>query len=165
MRVATIFTGVAACTAGLTHAANAQDIRPAIPGVPAVPAGTISGNIKSVASCGSRGIDRTWLHVSTVSNFSVLAVPETRWMSDCFGNAGQYKWPRGTGIVAECGGNNYGFLSGATASENWWWTSFGPGTTYRTLNKAHLSYVFISRWAGTDTCKEAPNFDKEIAGT
>lgn len=158
MRVATIFTGVAACTIGVTQVANAQDMRPA------VPAGTIQGNIKSVASCGSRGIDGTWLHVSTVSNFSVLAEPVTRWMSDCFGNSGWYQGPRGTGMVAQCGGNNYGNLSGATASGKWWSVAFGPGTTYRTLNKAHLSNVFISKWHGTDKCPEAPNFDKEIAG-
>lgn len=159
MRVATIFTGVAACTVGVAQVANAEDIRPA------VPAGTIQGNIKSAASCGSKGTDRTWLHVSTVSNFSELAVPVTRWMSDCFGNSGWYNSPRGTGIVAECGGNNYGAVSGLTASKKFWSTTFGPGTTYRTLNKAHLSNVFISRWTGTDKCPEAPNFDKEIAGT
>jgi hypothetical protein len=62
LRVATIFTGVAACTAGVTQAANA---------------GTVSGNIKYVASCGSKGIDRTWLHVSAKSNFSELGVPVT----------------------------------------------------------------------------------------
>jgi hypothetical protein len=148
MRVATVFTGVVTCTAaGVTQAAHA---------------GTITGNIKSVSSCGYYGIDPTWLHVSTVSTYTDLGVTTTAWMSDCFGNHGQYKWPRGIGIVAECGGNNYGQLSGATASEKWWWTSFGPGTTYRVLQKAHLSDVLISRWAGTDKCPVIPNFGQYI---
>src|ERR1700722_8864863 len=160
MRVATIFTGVAALTTGVTQVANAQDMRTA------VPAGAVSGNIKSVSNCGSKGIDATWLHVSTVSNYSVLGVPTTEYISDCLGNKGEFKSPRGTGIIAECGGNNYGFMSGLSANYIvGWGDTYGPGTTYRAIHGAHLSTVFISRWAGTDKCKKAPNQGKFVTGT
>jgi hypothetical protein len=158
MRVATIFTGVAACTVGVTQVANAQDIRVA------VPAGTIQGNIRSISSCARENTAATWVHVSTVVNWVAEPgnLPVTSWVSDCFGNEGWYNDPRGVGAIAECGGNNYGNLSGTTAAGKLWSVSYGPGTTYRTLNEAHLSNVFISTWRGTDKCPRIPNYDRKI---
>ena len=48
MRVATVFTGIAACTAGVTQVANAQDARPM---------GRASGSIREYTECGIHGVD------------------------------------------------------------------------------------------------------------
>lgn len=60
MRVATIFTGVAACTAGMVQVANAQDVAQAAVkhvGRAARPAGRIAGSIRSAVACGYEGTD------------------------------------------------------------------------------------------------------------
>ena len=75
MRVATIFTGVTACTFGAaTQVANAQDAahtavtHPATRAGFAIPAGGRSyGSIRMAYGCGAAGIDHQWLHVSTTS--------------------------------------------------------------------------------------------------
>lgn len=156
MRVATIFTGVAACTAGVTHVAHAQDIRPAPRVGP--------GSIRSVTSCAHRGIDHEWLHVSTVSNTTVLGEALTTWVSDCFGYFGTFLYPRGTGISGECGGNNSGYLWGSNGAGGTWGRQFFQGTGYARFHEPHLSSVSIFGWKGTDTCGQAPNWGKQVAG-
>lgn len=167
MRVATIFTGVAAATAGMTQVANAQevahhDVRPSSKHVgrtfrPAAAALT-NGSIRDASVCGARGVDHTWLHVST--NFllgqSRGGSPNYTYVTSvCFGFKGTYSSPPGIGINAECGGNNHGWLAGSknghTAS-----VLFGAGTTYRNLSWSHLWALHISGWTGNDTCPEAP---------
>ncbi len=62
-------------------------------------------------------------------------------------------------MMYECGGNNHGFLIGYEPPKGISWvSSYGPGTTYRTMIKSHLSTVAISGWAGTDTCPKIPDY-------
>jgi hypothetical protein len=107
MRVATIFTGVAAATVGVTQVANAQDAaHPAAKqtskhiGRAMRPASAIFGSIRSAAHCALSGTDKTWLHVSTITYFS----DGYGYTSLCFGFKGIFDSPLFTGIRAECGG-------------------------------------------------------------
>jgi len=162
MRVATIFTGVATCTVGMTQVANAQDAVHAAAGHTinhtgrVIPEGRSYGSIRYSENCGNQSIDKTWLHVST-NNSSAYANYIT-YVSYCFGYFGLWGSPPGIGINYECGGNNYGLLVGVTASGRKWSTGFGPGTTYRKLEEAHLDGVFINSWAGNDKCPKPPNW-------
>jgi hypothetical protein len=159
MRVATIFTGVAAATVGVTQAANAQDVAHAV-AKPTLrhterairPAGRrIDGSIQYYVSCGNAGVHPTWLHVST--NTSGGYGPQG--ISVCFGFKGIYSSPPGTGMNAECGGNNYGYINGSNngdiVSDH-----FGPGTGYRAIKWSHYDDILITSWAGNDQCKRAP---------
>jgi hypothetical protein len=157
MRVATIFTGVAAVTVGVTQAANAQDVaHPAAKptaehaGRTIRPDGAIFGNIKNAASCANS--HPNWLHISTDGN-ALLGAKFVG--STCFGFAGTYRSPPGIGIYAECGGTNYGSIDGSKNGKPVYAT-FGPGTTYRELTWSLYSIVSITRWKGTDACPEAP---------
>jgi hypothetical protein len=173
MRVATIFTGVAACTAGMAQVANAQDVahaavKPASKHVgrtihpAAVPAN--QGSIRHASACGYRGVDPTWLHVST--NFllgeSRGGSPNYTYITSvCFGYKGAYSSPPGIGINAECGGNNHGWLGGVNGGASVF-ASFKAGTTYRDLYWSHLLAVDISGWGGTDKCPEAPYYGEGL---
>jgi hypothetical protein len=147
MRVATIFTGVAACTVGTTQVANAHTR-------PAVPAGH-TGSIRLAHDCAVNGIDHEWLHVSNPSS-PAPTVPFVA--SNCFGFKGAYYSPPGVGINAECGGNNFGYLLGYKTDGDSWSFHYGPGTRYHTLKESHLDTVTIYSWSGTDTCGIAPYF-------
>jgi hypothetical protein len=159
MRVASVFTGVAAATVGMTtQAANAQDaahpaVRPTSRhiGRTVHPAGRVSGSIRMNSDCGNRSIDKNWLHVSTNTGSPILP-----YESYCFGYKGLFVSPPGVGINYECGGNNHGYLAGFTAAGGSWSAAFGAGTTYRTLHEAHLNEVIINGWAGTDACPKPP---------
>jgi len=161
MRVATIFTGVAACTVGTaTQVAYAQDAgHTAARLTPRHGARTMDsrsyGSIRLAYECGVNGVDKTWLHVSTTIDIGPDVYEYT---SICFGYFGLWNSPPYTGIRAECGGNNYGLLVGVTGAGRKWSAPYGPGTTYRTLNEAHLNAVFINSWAGGDKCPIAPDF-------
>jgi hypothetical protein len=144
MRVATVFTGVAAATVGVTQVANAA-IRPA---------GRYAGSIREASNCGERGIDKAWLHVSTTSYGDLV----TLYVSDCFGFKGTWLSPPNTGINAECGGGNFGYLIGRYDKGGSWVANFGPATTYHKLSKSHLSTVAIDSWSGNDTCGKAPRW-------
>jgi hypothetical protein len=157
MRVATIFTGVAACTFGAaTQVANAQEAIPHAAGHAAqgigraMPDSKVYGSIRYVPICGYRGSRRTWLHYETYQSYYL---PDYSW---CFGYKGLSESPPGVGIYSECGGNNHGLLVGVNAAGDKWSTGFGPGTTYRKLNEAHLDAIFINSWTGNDKCGEAP---------
>jgi hypothetical protein len=160
MRVATIFTGVAAATIGMTQVAQAQETaHPAARPTPrnngrfVRPAERVSGSIRQDSDCANRGIDKNWLHVSTNTSFS-----ENPYQSICFGFRGMSVSPPYIGINAECGGNNHGYLAGLAANGRSWFSSFGPGTTYRKLVEPHLNEVYIRSWTGTDACGKPPNW-------
>ena len=162
MRVATIFTGVAACTFGAaTQVANAQDAAPTAPTHPATHArlaiadGRSYGSIRMSDGCAEGNVHKTWLHVS-VNNSSPYAnlIPYRSW---CFGYFGLWNSPPGIGIVAQCGGNNHGLLVGVTAAGDKWSATYGPGTKWRTLEEAHLYGVFINSWTGNDECGYGPH--------
>jgi hypothetical protein len=164
MRVATIFTGVAAATFGMAQAANAQDAtHPAAKntskhiGQTIRPAGRVSGSIRYATNCYHQSRSHpNWLHTSTW-----FLLPDTggdlEVNSVCFGYAGIYMSPPGTGIRAECGGTNKGYLDGSK-NDTFLSTRFGPGTTYRTLDWSHLDDVVIDSWTGTNQCGGAPDW-------
>ena len=114
MRVATIFTGVAAATVGMTQVANAQDAaHPAAKqaskhiGRSIRPAGRYDGSIRVVSGCHEHGTDKNWLHLST--GYYTTGNTQTSW---CYGYKGAYESPPGVGVNRECGGNNHGYLAG-----------------------------------------------------
>lgn len=165
MRVATIFTGVATCTAGLAQVANAQDVANPVGRNTSKHIGRTfrlaskNGSIRYYNSCAARGVDHTWLHAST--NFLLGASrggsPNYTYVTSvCFGFKGSYYSPPGIGINAECGGNNRGVVFGY--KPQFWSFFFGPGTTYHALNKSSLYGVEIDGWTGTDQCPIAPHF-------
>jgi hypothetical protein len=155
MRVATVFTGVAAATVGMAQAAGAQDVanaahKPASGHIARQvrPASQYKyGSIRSVFECGYPGTDPNWLHVDWYNNS--LQTGE----SICYGYKGFMVSPPTVGISAECGGNNHGSLLGYSdnATKEWVY-DFGPGTTYRHLNKGSLYQVAIWSWTGNDKC-------------
>jgi hypothetical protein len=141
MRVATIFTGIAACTMAMAYGGTAQAAThtpvkntPKGTGLTNRPAYATSGSIREVVSCGSN----TWLHVESEDNFG----------SFCFGFYGTSVPTNEVGMYAQCGGNNFGWLSSADRTP----IAYGTGTTYRTLKWPHLDHVHISGWTGDDTC-------------
>jgi hypothetical protein len=149
MRVATIFTGVAACTAGVTQVANAQevahaDVRPTAhnAGGTVRPAGRLSGNIEYSWGCVDPNWFTAWVH---------LGSPDAVEDPVCFGNKGIYGSPPGTGLVSQCGGTNHGFLEGAKAGRSVS-TNYGPGNTFRYLGWSHWYDIGIWSWTGNDTC-------------
>jgi hypothetical protein len=160
MRVATVFTGVAAATVGMTQVANAQDVTHAAHNPvskhiarrmrPAT-ARTFFGSIQSFEACGvsepSRpATDFTWLHL-----YWWDASHDTS-SSACYGFKGQIISPPGFGVTYECGGNNYGSLDGYNADGKLWYFDYHPGTTYAHLNKGSLWQVAIWSWSGHDKC-------------
>jgi hypothetical protein len=155
MRVATVFTGVAAAMVGVTQAANAQDAGHAMAKPTARqavrPAGRLNGSIRESGNCTAIS-DRypTWLHVAT------KFFPSTNVMdSACFGGKGIYSSPPGVGIYGECGGNNYGYIDG-TNNNTTVSMHFVPGTTYHLFKWAHYDDVLITSWKGTDKCPVIP---------
>jgi hypothetical protein len=138
MRVATMFTGIAVCTVGMAYGGAAQaatvEHTPNGIGFSNKPASRQSGNIEETVACGSN----TWLHV----------VSENNQQSFCFGFRGTSVPENEVGMYAQCGGNNYGWLSWYPDHK----TPFYRGTTYRVLKWAHLDKVHISGWGGTEKC-------------
>lgn len=154
MRVATIFTGVAAATAGMTQVANAQEIahadaRPGTHKAGGVlqPAGRVAGSIRYNSYCVGKAVDSTWFHynISKGSGYGGTI------QSFCFGYKGAYYSPPGTGLLSQCGGNNRGALTGAKNGVSVSAT-YGHGTTWRRLWWSHFYLITIDSWAGTDAC-------------
>lgn len=144
MRVATLFTGIATCAAGMAYAGTAQaathttvDHAQKLTPRTVKPAGrNVSGSIQEVSECGNN----TWVHVLSAVNLRSI----------CFGYRGTTSASNETGAAAECGGNNYGWMDSVRGYRIF---SFREGTTFATLNWPHLSYVHISGWKGTDVCR------------
>lgn len=157
MRVATVFTGVAAVTVGMTQVANAQDATHAVhkPTTKHIarqirPAATASSRYGSMEISYACALDYptpahpTWLHVWVHSPYGEGG--ESLW---CYGFKGESYSPPGIGIISECAGNNYGILAGSSGA---WYVDFKQRNTYAYLGKKHLDVVAISGWAGTDKC-------------
>lgn len=130
MRVATVFTGVAACAAIAAPVAHASSGH------------RRTGSIREVDNCSAQL--HNWLHVRSKGNSHQS--PTIR----CYGFRGKYSPSGEIGILSECGGNNFGYLSAKGAGA--WNFSFDPGTYYRPLNHSHLAAVYIGGWAGGDAC-------------
>lgn len=158
MRVATIFTGVAAATVGMAPVANAQGATPAAhKSTPrhsarqlrraAVPASSHYGRIQISPWCAepaSSPAHPHWLHVWVGSPRG-----EGGREMDCYGYTGTWFSPPGIGISSECGGNNFGVLAGSGGA---WDFHFHQGTTYHGLFKRNWDVLGISGWAGNDKC-------------
>jgi hypothetical protein len=158
MRVATLFTGVAAMTVGIAQAADAQEAgQPAPKHVGAIRPAVkrIDGSIQYDDSCWEFSQHPNWQHVATNFPFESGHYGQVR--SVCFGFKGILVSPPGVGVYSECGGNNHGWLDG---DNNGTFRSFGfgPGTTYAKLNWSHLSEVMITSWTGADKCGMIPGF-------
>jgi hypothetical protein len=140
MRVATIFTGVAACVAPMAQAAHAQVTRPDA---------KLGPENTRIAACGGRS---TWVHMGYLTggtgNYTAY--------SSCAGFVG------GAGFTVRlrgfCGGNNQGHLFGYTATANLNW-HYGHGNYYAlwapSKSWGTTSDISLSRYSGTLTC---PNF-------
>jgi hypothetical protein len=164
LRVATVFTGVAVAAVGMAQAANAQDgAKPAARqasshlGRATGQGVRIDGSIKSVVNCANTYTthgwvddDPTWLHISTHNS------PFGHYISVCFGFAGIMHSPPGSGMWAECGGNNYGYINGMSGGGTIESTTFGPGTTYRKVRMSYYDDVLINGWTGDDKCPGTP---------
>ncbi len=169
MRVATLFTGVAAMTVGVTQAANAQAAgKPAAKHAGAVrPAlKRIDGSIQYYDSCFEWSTHPTWQHIAT--NFPNESGHYGQVRSVCFGYKGILSGPPGVGVYSECGGNNHGYLDGENNGRSVSF-AFRPGTTYATLNWSHLYDVLITSWTGTDKCGRinvsADGYSRPVPGT
>ena len=155
MRVATIFTGVAAATVGVVQVANAQEGGPATTHKPASkniarlarPAiRSFRGSIESKDNCYlSAKTLNTWVHADWWSEMYDMS------KSICYGFKGEEVSPPGVGVTYLCGGNNHGQVWGYNAGRSWDF-KFGPGTTYVHLNKASMDVVSIWSWTGNDKC-------------
>jgi hypothetical protein len=151
MRVATTFTGVAACAAAfapaataVTHPTDATGATIPYRPVPVVkhlhragttPAFPISGSIRSASCTTAR---KNWLHVQWYS------ISGAGPFLTCFGFKGAFS--TFIAMAKQCGGNNHGdFWPGPL--------TYGPGTTYRNFNpRRFVSVITDSGWAGTNAC-------------
>jgi hypothetical protein len=129
MRVATLFTGTAACAIALAPGAMA-----------AVQSG--GGNIQGPSPCGPVP---HWLHFRNGGD------------TYCFGHVG-WETVASLGVSRMCGGNNsgfyYGYYKNANGDYETYSAGFGAGTTYVNVPHApnHLTQVSIFGWSGNDTC-------------
>lgn len=133
MRVATIFTGVAACTAGFTQAANAQDVVHTPVNHAAFPAARSTGSIRQISNCHDLAIKGTseWQTDATYG-------PVGGGYSVCYGYKGTWQSPPGTGLSAECGGNNRGWLYG---TKNYSTVVFDSGSDTHTPSSAGVTFL------------------------
>jgi hypothetical protein len=144
MRVATVFTGAAACAAAFTPAATAGTVHqaralPRQDGKKYAPIrnGRIEGSIRSSGACHNA----EWVHLEW-----------SRGYTDCFGYAGLFSFGP-LKISHECGGTNYGQLDIVGKSP----IHYGPGTTYRGFpTGTEASVISILSWHGTDHCGGFP---------
>jgi hypothetical protein len=146
LRVATVFTGAAACAAAFTPAAMAATGHPARP-----QNGAAYDSMKVTSNCA--GVPN-WLHLTFW--WSSKPGPSFYLRTMCWGFAGiDAAIPPQRGgtnrLSYECGGNNYGYLNPATDFQN-----FGPGTGYRHENNFVVNSVEITGWSGTDRCPVGP---------
>jgi hypothetical protein len=139
MRVATAFTGAAACAAAFTPAAMAGTGHQAQPGRNGIRPNSYReyGKIRKTEYCSQ---EHQWLHL----NFSGTSG------TFCWGFAGRWYFsPTAWKTDEECGGTNRGSLFIAGQSP----VSFGPGKGYRHFAKSlEVQSLSIRSWTGTDSC-------------
>jgi DNA-binding SARP family transcriptional activator len=148
MRVATTFTGAAACAVAFAPTAMAGTGHPvATQTVHQIntmgPDGrTIHPLSMHVANClGSN--QSHWLHLANAQFQSTTDI--------CFGDRGSGFWT--TTITSFCGGNNHGYISGNYVGPGGHHKySFGPGTTYRPIPLFNVSKEYIKSFTQNDKC-------------
>jgi hypothetical protein len=157
MRVATVFTGVTACAATFTPAANAQPAGNLAPLRP-----TVGLNIRSGDTCSDTP---HWFHL-----YSVVG------KAFCIGGTGSKTGP-GSGFGEEdgwarafCGGNNVGYFSGSLLNFNTGSKRFVTNQRFHQSSTPYvwpksysflLEFIKISAWTGNEVCPTkipAPGF-------
>jgi hypothetical protein len=151
-RVATVFTGAAACAAAFVpaaHAANghqagldgktltARSLRGTVHGARPDSVGT-SGSIQKATNCADTP---KWVHLAKGT------------AEDCFGFPGVWSFsvgglPGHVDVSKICGGNNYGWY----ASENGKVGYYHQGTTYAHLPVSTIRSIGIFGYKGTEEC-------------
>jgi hypothetical protein len=146
MRVATVFTGAAACAAFFAPAANAQTAAALAPRATTVP-------------------DFSRPACSNSHLFHLVTQTSQR----CYGGQG-WEYPDTSMAVEYCGGNNYGVFSGYSDSGYGAYygdQGFEPGSTYYNFTTApkydkhgtgwdfEMSAVYLSGWYGTGPLNKA----------
>jgi len=145
MRVATTFTGAAACAVAFNPAAMAGTARPVQPGHQqdlrrvAIPDNRrLSGSIRSGA-CAAE-----WLHIGVNGTGPV-----------CIGYKGLLDMSPYPNMHSFCGGTNSGYIWG-NGTLGWSYYHFEPGTYFWHLPKSipwfYVSEVGIAGWRGSDKC-------------
>jgi hypothetical protein len=155
MRVATTFTGAAACAAAFAPAATAATHPTAVEHAkhellptPRATLPTAKGALFDAVTPDNSGSIRTavcsgrpnWFH------FVWFSVGGAGPFLTCAG----FKGTIDTSLFmsAQCGGNNIGYIDGPAGK-----ITYGPGTTYRVFSPSPLiNQIHISRWTGGDAC-------------
>jgi DNA-binding SARP family transcriptional activator len=166
MRVATTFTGVAACAAAFAPAATAATGQPALThdqegqnpaAIRAQNAAGVRGDTALRAGAVKPAISERYGCPGGTSNWFHLAYDK---VSDtCFGFTGTED--PGYYATSFCGGNNTGWISGYYdgIASLYYYTPFGHGTTYAHITGTSADFplyvtgVHISGWSGNDGCK------------
>jgi hypothetical protein len=154
MRVATTFTGAAACAVAFNPAAMAATGPPAAQADHqqqlrrfAIAGNTrLSGSIRESAGCDGANVSH-WLHVSEGPGFGAV----------CFGYRGLLLTSPYPDMKAFCGGNNSGYIWGTDNVHSYTvYYHFGHGTYYYKPPKSekyfYVSEIGIAGWKGSDKC-------------
>jgi hypothetical protein len=149
LRVATTFTGAAACAAAFTPAAMAGTAHQArlggktitLPGHRGIRHGIRPDNTGSIELTTSCGTVPHWVHLANAGS------------EICAGFKGTFSFYRSPQIVTkECGGTNHGYLE-SPGGTKW---DFYSGTTFTTPPFSLVSEIHISGWKGNDACPTKP---------
>jgi hypothetical protein len=145
MRVATVFTGAAACAVAFAPGAMAGTGQPAAArdGHQARLGGKTPGIRPGITVGGCTGRPN-WVHIGDA------------FYTECFGFTGTYSVSRGDGAVAGaiCGGNNYGWYGGYS-DLGFNTAGFHQGTTFAVVPSTiaeSFTTMHISGWKGNDAC-------------
>jgi hypothetical protein len=165
MRVATTFTGAAACAFAFAPTALAGTHQPAAqPGhqprqvrvdnrmMPMITSlsfslsgGVYLSSAASIKNANCRGTNQShWLHLGSVSGTTKRVT--------CFGFKGTVTYLNPFKISQECGGNNKGWIKSNGGDK----ITYGTGTTYRKIGTTFIKSVHISKWTGSDKCPLFP---------
>ena len=145
VRVATTFTGAAACAVTFAPMAHAGTVQPTAQ--PGYRAHQVRVNLDRVPG----------IH-ATITNGDCLGTNQSHWFHiansasvTCFGGTGTVTLVPDFFISAECGGNNKGYISGSgpTGHRKITWNH---GTTYRNIGPFSVSKVHMSGFSGNDKC-------------
>jgi hypothetical protein len=149
MKVATTFTGVAACAAAFAPAATAATTGHQLPykNAPVTAPHGVRPGISERGGC--PGGTSNWFHVGYAK------VQDT-----CFGFKGTFSGSPVYYATSFCGGNNTGWIAGYLdgGAGAHYFTYFGHGTTYAHIpgtsasEPLAITQVHISGWSGGDKC-------------
>lgn len=145
MRVATTFTGVAACALAFAQPAIAAAGQTGLHQAPVKDSAAVHPMNSMSASAGQCTAARQhWVHVRNYSNNYT-----------CFGNKGTFNLEGPIVLGGYCPGNNYGWIHFTNAAQNKSKDQhFTQGTTYHSPPPGYpdLWDVHISGWKNHDKC-------------